>query len=148
MCCRAFQLVQFHVFVTGQDLLIFSISQSLLSDKFIVRQDWCVPSGLRLLSTLKKRGISFLLCILSVYSSRSFTWVSKFARKKHNQTYSTVCDNLLLGHLIIISVNAFYYAVCVLMSMTFIHFTNYLFVEWICTRSSVILVLIMIYSVH
>ncbi len=55
---------------------------------------------------------------------------------------------LVLGHLIIISVNAFYYAVCVLMSRPFSHFTNYLFVEWICTRSSVILVLIMIYSVH
>lgn len=75
--------------------------------------------GYSLVSTLKKRGISFLLCPLSVYSSHSFTWASKFARKKHNQTYSIVCDNLFLGHLIIISVNAFYYAVCVLMSLPF-----------------------------
>ncbi len=33
--------------------------------------------------------------------------------------HSIVCDNLFLGHLIIISVNAFYYAVCVLMSLPF-----------------------------
>ncbi len=56
---------------------------------------------------------------LYLFTAAALLHEHTFSRKKHNQTYSIVCDNLFLGHLIIISVNAFYYAVCVLMSLPF-----------------------------